>query len=313
MAITLTATAAAPNSSTTLKPTPLKSASSAISKLGFTSIDTTPEFARFGEWGEQISVVRDGAIHSLAYQLATHPRRKELSRDELWRTCAEENRGLFLHYQIARLDEPSFFLPRGEVVFKVIQNPIQLPDNPPQGVMMRHLEAMMAHPLAKFFLLEPVFTSEPYYRLYTPEDLRTEAAGDRRACEQIAWQFGWAHRAGKWTADRGRDLTGMAMRGAAWAIELLATELLPSRRIRPLHADELAALLADDTLTELARRADGHGLDQDAKRLRRAIDELRWRTSIDPVLCFELEEKPGQLWFEAHWYTGMDGRRYVHY
>lgn len=310
MAITLSAVAApaAPGSSTRLK-----TDRSAINKLGFASVETTPGFARFGEWGEQISVVRDGAIHTMAYHLATHPRRKELSRDELWRTCTVENRGLMHHYQIARLDEPSYFLPRGEVVFKVIQNPIQLPDNPPQGVMMRHLEAMMAHPLAKFFLLEPVFTSDPYYRLYTSEDLRTEAAGDQRVCEQIAWQLGWAHRAGKWTTERAEQLAAMAMRGAAWAIELLATELLPARRAHPLHADELAAMLADDTLSELARRADQHGLEHDAKRLRRAIEELRWRTSIDPVLCFELEDRPGELWFEAHWYTGMDGRRYVHY
>ncbi|MCO6046193.1 hypothetical protein NG895_20035 [Aeoliella sp. ICT_H6.2] len=310
MAITLSAVAAPATNDASAR---LKANRPAINKLGFANIETTPEFARFGEWGEQLSVVRDGAIHSMAYQLATHPRRKELSRDALWRACAEQNRASFQQYQIVRLDEPSFFLPRGEVVFKVIHNPIQLPDNPPQGVMMRHLEAMMAHPLAKFYLLEPVFTSEPYYRLYSSEDLRTEATGDQRICEQIAWRLGWAHRGGKWTAERVRELAGLAMRGAAWAIELLATEITPSRIDHPQHADELAALLADDTLNELARRAEQQGLERDAKRLRRAIEELRWRTSIDPVLCFELEERPGELWFEAHWYTGMDGRRYVHY
>ncbi len=275
---------------------------------------TTSDFERFGEWGERISVVRDGAIHSMAYWLATHPQRREFAGEQLWQQCLEENRSLVREYQLVRLDAPSYFLPAGEVVFKVTENPIQLPDNPPQGVMMRHLEAMMAHPVAKFYLLEPVFTSEPYFRLYTPGDLRNEAAGDRRVSEQIARQFGWAHRAANWTRARGRELAGVAVRAAAWTVEQLAREIVPSRpAVRHLQADDLAAILADETLVELARRADRHGLDQDARRLRRAIDELRWRVSIDPVLCFELDDRPGELWFEAHWFTGADGRRYVHY
>lgn len=35
--------------------------------------------------------------------------------------------------------------------------------------------------------------------------------------------------------------------------------------------------------------------------------------AFDPILCFELPEEPGKLWFEAHWYEGADGRTYVHY
>ena len=275
---------------------------------------TAPEFARFGQWGERVSVVRDGAIHAMAYWLATHPDRREMPAARLWRDCLSANRELVREFCIVRLDAPSYFLPAGEVVFKVTENPIQLPDNPPQGVLMRHVEALMAHPLAKFYLLEPVFTSEPYFRLYTPEELREEAAGDRRVSEQIARHFGWAHRAADWTRARGRDLAGIAMRAAAWTIEQLSRDVIPGSEphVHP-HADELAALLADDTLVELARRADRHGLDRDARRLRRAIEELRWRMSIDPVLCFELEDRPGELWFEAHWFTGANGKRYVHY
>jgi hypothetical protein len=280
----------------------------------FPRTSATPEFERFGEWGERLSVVRDGSIPAMARWLATHPERRERWGEALWQECLASNRRLVREYAIVRLDAPSYFLPAGEVVFKVTENPIQLPDNPPQGVMMRHLEAMTAQPLAKFYLLEPVFTSEPYFRLYTADDLRTEAAGDWRESQQIARQFGWAHRAADWTRARGRELAGVALRAAARTVELLATEIIPPRRpAEHAHASELAALLADETLMELARRADRHGLDHDARRLRRAIDELRWRTSIDPVLCFELEDRPGELWFEAHWFTGGDGRRYVHY
>lgn len=275
--------------------------------------NAAPEFARFGAWGESISVVRDGAIQALARDLANHPRRLEWTDGRLWSDCVEANHGLMRDYRIVTLDAPSYFLPSGEVVFKVVENPIQLPDNPPQGVSMRHLEAMMAYPLAKFFLLEPVFTNDPYLRLYTPQELRDEAAGDRRASEQIARHFGWAFRTAKWTKARASDLAAISLRGAAWTVERMAEAIGPLQQSAVLHADELSALLADDTMTELARRAERSGLDKDARRLRRAIEELRWRTSIDPVLCFELSERPGELWFEAHWFTGMDGKRYVHY
>ena len=34
---------------------------------------------------------------------------------------------------------------------------------------------------------------------------------------------------------------------------------------------------------------------------------------IDLVLAFELPDRPGELWFEAHWFIGRDARTYVHY
>ncbi|MGI9457615.1 MAG: hypothetical protein ACR2NU_13710, partial [Aeoliella sp.] len=177
------------------------------------------------------------------------------------------------------------------------------------------LEAMNAFPLAQFYLLEPVFTLEPYLGLYTAADLREEAQGDRRVAEQIARQFGWAHRLADWSQARAQELYGVAIRAAAWTIELLATEIVPSRHVhpRPHVRGDLAGLLANDTLVELTRRAESGGSIKDMRRLRRAIEELQWRTTIDPVLCFELPDQPGALWFESHWFVGADGRRYVHY
>jgi len=223
----------------------------------------------------------------------------------------------FRDYQIVKLDAPSFFLPAGEVVFTVTENPMQLPDNPPQGVMMRHLEAMNAHPLAKFYLLEPVFTSEPYFRLYTADDLRQEAEGDRQAVEKIVRHFGWSYRMADWCRARSRELAGAAMRATATVLEGLAKQFVPRSRAT-LSRSDLARLLrdgeqTDDIVSRWARSSEARSLDDDRRRLQRAIDELRWRASIDPVLCFELPDQPGQLWFESHWFTGADGRRYVHY
>lgn len=275
------------------------------------------QFERFGAWGDRISVVRDGAVREVARHQATADNRSSTDSETLWQACQTELPLAFRDYQIVVLDAPSFFLPAGEVVFKVTENPMQLPDNPPQGVMMRHLEAMNAHPLAKFYLLEPVFTSEPYFRLYTADDLREEAAGDRQVVGQMVRHFGWWYRTVERCKTASRRLASLAMRSMAAFAESLAKQFVPRSRAT-LSRSELARLLRDgeqtgEILSTWARSSETRTLDDDRRRLQRAIDELRWRASIDPVLCFELPERPGELWFESHWFTGADGRRYVHY
>lgn len=277
----------------------------------------TPQFARFGEWGDEVAVVRDGAIGEVARQMATHAKRLSLSSNGLWGECQQALPFSFRTYQVVRLDAPSFFLPAGEVVFTVTKDPMQLPDNPPQGVMMRHLEAMNAHPLARFYLLEPVFVSQPSFRLYSADDLREEANGDRQEAEQVAKLFGWAFRCSAWVRNRTHDAAAIAVRFSAWVVEVLSKKL---KRLGPrrLSQHDLERLLqgehdADDLLERWVRDSRPSSLEDDRRRLRRAIDELRWRASIDPVLCFELPDRPGELWFESHWFTGADGKRYVHY
>lgn len=231
-----------------------------------------PEFQRFGIWGPQISVARDGSIGRLARWMATAPGRNT-PEEELWQRCISENPGDFRHYRIVRLDTPSYFLPRGEVVFTVVSNPSQLPENPPQGVYLRHLEAMTAYPTAQFYLLQPVFTTEPSFRLYTAGDLRTEAEGDRQQVLRRARHFGWVYRTAHWTEQRRQELCQLAKE---W-MERIETSV-----IEPIVRSRYSA-------------------------------DLQRRFEYDPVLCFELPEKPGELWFESHWFEGSDGRMYVHF
>jgi hypothetical protein len=69
------------------------------------------------------------------------------------------------------------------------------------------------------------------------------------------------------------------------------------------------------------RRNFGHRLEPaesldlvfERRRLEFALAELRRRIAVDPVLAFELPDRPGELWFEAHWFIGRDARTYVHY
>ncbi len=272
----------------------------------------TPDFARFGTWGPEIRVVRDGAIGKCARWIATSGL-WHLDPQSRWQQCQEANPHWFRTYRVARLDAPSFFLPAGEVVFRVEVNPAQIPEAPPEGVLMRHVEALMAFPRATTFLLQPVFVNDPVPRLYSAGDLRQEALGDQREALRIARQWGWAFRAAAWGRRKGRQgvehAKRVALRMATRLLESLASDVaaqLPSRR----EIDPALFWATHRTLTRLHQRAEENGWEADVARFREALGRL---TEIDPVLCFELPERPGELWFESHWFEGIDGRRYVHY
>lgn len=110
----------------------------------------TEPFARFGQWSAPISIARDGTIPRLARWLALH---QNTAADEaaLWTECRAANPECFRTYRVVALDQPSFFLPAGEVAFEMFENPTQIPDRPPQGVMMRHMEALDAFAAATFY------------------------------------------------------------------------------------------------------------------------------------------------------------------
>lgn len=270
-------------------------------------------FDRLGEWVERVSVARDGSIHRLARWMALQPNaHKRLaaadSATNLWRACEEANPDCFKKYRVLRMDRPSYFLPAGEVVFSVLENPTQIPDHPPTGVMLRHLEAMKAYPLAKFFFLRPVFAVDDAVRLLPPAELREEAAGDLRVARQIARMYGWTHRAEHWARRQAQRAGRAVLNTAGRAVDAVVSRFSPAA-----IPGGTVSVLAGRTLIGLAETAEAEGRLQDAIRYRASAAELRRRQDIDPILCFELPERPGELWFEAHWFDGADGRLYVHY
>jgi hypothetical protein len=269
----------------------------------------TPEFQRFGTWGEEVSVVRDGAILKLARWLALHGD-SNLSDRALWLECQRANPLLFRTYRIVRLDTPSFFLPRGEVVFRVVVDPTQIPENPPEGVLMRHVEALEAFPQATTFLLQPVFVSGSSVGLYSPADLRWEAQGDRREVMWLAQRLGWAFRALAYSHRQAKRAGQATLAAAGRMVEGVAARLRTVRPPRRIELDTASYWIARRTLTSLSEQALEQGRDREAMRFREMIGRL---SEIDPVLCFEIPERPGELWFESHWFEGIDGRRYVHY
>ena len=274
----------------------------------------TTTFKRFGEWADRIQVARDGSIHRLARWMSLQPASASQlfsgNGTPIWRQCRDANPSCFKEYRTVRLDRPSYFLPAGEVAFSVMENPVQIPDNPPQGVLMRHIEAMDAYPLAKFYFIRPVFNAEASFDLQSPAELRAEAAGDERVALQIARRFGWVHRSERWASQQAARAGRAAVDFAGHCVDKLMALLLANDNE---WIDPVAAATRQGSLARLANEAEADGRPDDAQRFRATIAELRRRMDIDPVLCFELPDKPGQLWFEAHWFDGVDGRRYVHY
>jgi hypothetical protein len=277
-------------------------------------VDARP-FKRLGAWGDTVSVARDGTLFRAACWLALH-RREAPSYEQLWTRCQQANPQWFTSFRTLQLDEPSFFLPAGDCVFQVITNPTQIPDQPPRGVLLRHWEAMLAAPHATFYFLRPVFTFDPEFRLYTAEDLRTEADGDRDEAIFAARLYGGPIRAMAWVRDCANDAACLAVRGATLAVRgaaiLTGAPIRRRERSREL-ADLYFRLHGRHGIDELIARTSGSDFDAEMVEFRRALRDLRARLPLDPILCFELPERPGELWFESHWFQGQDGKLYVAY
>ena len=64
---------------------------------------------------------------------------------------------------------------------------------------------------------------------------------------------------------------------------------------------------------EFVRRARMHGVDAPTNELTQVYREIQELRNWDPILCFELNNRPGDLWLEAHWFESQDGKSYVHY
>jgi hypothetical protein len=272
----------------------------------------TQPFERFGCWAPSITVARDGTIGRLSRWIALQRNASNTpTTEKLWQRCQDANPECFRTYRVVKLDRPSYFLPAGDVVFEALENPTQIPEQPPTGVMLRHMEAMDTFPSATFYFLRPVFVAEPTFQLCTADELRREAYFDRLDAMRRARYFGWAFRTQAWLAAKRDAAAVLALRVLTRTVEALTWDLptLPVRdpiKPRTPHPLRHQYTYRPDPTRSL-------GLIAERRRLEFALTELRRRMAVDPVLAFELADRPGELWFEAHWFIGRDARTYVHY
>ena len=109
--------------------------------------------------------------------------------------------------------------------------------------------------------------------------------------------FGWSFRGANWYRHRLRDAARLALICGTSMVRQLNRGLNRLQRHRPRFLPTISTS-SDPTATE-----DFH----------RSLMELRNHWAIDPVLCFERQSHPGVLWIEAHWYIGIDGKKYIHF
>jgi hypothetical protein len=103
----------------------------------------------------------------------------------------------------------------------------------------------------------------------------------------------------------------VALRTATRFVEALAWDLMPPPDDREI--DPATGRLLRKRLEDRLARTNSRGFAVESLRLELAVEELRRRITADPVLAFEVPSRPGELWFESHWYVGRDGRTYVHF
>lgn len=61
------------------------------------------------------------------------------------------------------------------------------------------------------------------------------------------------------------------------------------------------------------RLAQEQGVTASAAELRVVYQEIQELRRWDPITCFEVRNRPGDLWLEAHWFENPDGKHFVHY
>ena len=264
--------------------------------LGANEIVGSRPFQVFGQWRPPLRVARQRTDFEIAAWLSIHEHKTKNPR-EAWRRCEAAKQECFAEYQIVKLRRPSYFLPAAEVAFEVITNPTVIPDDPPRGVMMRHMEAMEKCPAATFYFLRPVFMNDRQVSLCLADILREEANDDRDYAMFLTRLFGWSFRGANCCRHRVRDASRLALICGTSMVRQL------NRGFDRLQRDRQRFLPAISTSSDPTATED----------FRRSLAELRNHLVIDPVLCFERPSHPGVLWFEAHWYIGIDGKTYIHF
>ena len=152
-------------------------------------------------------------------------------------------------------------------------------------------------PEATFYFLRPMFMADGSGELCLGDSLRWDEKEDREYAIFLARLYGWYFR-------RREQCRQAARIAAACALEVATTWIRRASR----NADR-----RDMPMPTAVFESDTDRLKKAAAEFQATLSELERHVAIDPILCFELPQSPGKLWFEAHWYLGCDDRLYVHY
>ena len=260
-------------------------------------------FGAFGSWSSGDIYLSGAKNH---WQLARWMALNEVLSpdvDELWRLCIEANRRGFKRYRAMNLFDKSLNLRAGNVIFEYIEEPTQIPDNPPTVVIRRMLKAILAHRDSKLYCLEPVFkvADDEHPTLAVLPEIRLQAEQEQatvlglyRRYRRMIQSWNWM----LWKAGQAQESLG------AWLERKSVKRELAVIRRRGAHAlvgyaYEVEVLRRK----ELSDRAERLGLKEVARSLTASIENLR---KIDPILSFTLPDHPNLHRFIGHWFWSVD-------
>jgi hypothetical protein len=119
--------------------------------------ETPDEFSIFGRWeGPPVHIAGNEGRRQLAQWLAFNES-PELTDEQLWARCAEENPASFSTLRAMELFDASLDLPKGTVVFSSIEASQHIKDDPPGEILDRLAAVQHRHPTAKIWVHEPVY------------------------------------------------------------------------------------------------------------------------------------------------------------
>ena len=265
-------------------------------------INTTEvnQLEEFGEWGTPNRwKLPNGAFRTaIARWLALHGAGSTIS-DADWQRCQAALPGAFKEYRTLRLFARSFFLPPGEAVFEVLENPIAFPEAPPDQILRNFLRGISLYPSAPFFYFEPVVkiegrTMTPLLRPGLEAEIRTEQSAVQQLLNDRGWRFRAEHqaqRAAKVVGDLSLTAISVLLSGGITAARALFTS---TERLRlEMKALEPSTLQTEAELRELL-------LDAERLNMQRAAETFASRLrKFDPIITFEVD---GVHRLAGHWF-----------
>ncbi len=153
------------------------------------------EFGAFGKMSDEILFEpKSDCAGAIVHWLAMNAR--DESREALERRCSAEMPSWFKPWRSINLFDHSLRLPRGRVVMHVVQEPVNVPGNPPAAVMERWVQSINRHPEAVGYYMEPVFErpEDAGARPLTPDQLAVTISAQWDSIWQSVRKFGWALR-----------------------------------------------------------------------------------------------------------------------
>jgi hypothetical protein len=313
------------------------------------------EISPFGLQGLQrgpLRLLKSDCIHRLAVTLALQATRQQISEEDYVAEVVQRHHDWWDEYRVVHLIEKSLWI-RGQsdLVMTLIQNPSQIPDDPPPAITKILSRAYTVHPEANVWYGVPLFgeerTEDGLPIPLTAVEVRAEARRRIEAAQQEALRWGWAYRAAfraaqlpavcvqsisgrisqakSYCVQHYRQARADARRRAKAAIQAQLQECRTGRSWTtiPAHTTSLgwtaaktleAFFLAQSLVGYTAPAAGTAAVPLLVSQIVPMFLVPITIVAADPFLFIELPEEPGKLRHLGHWYwqEQADGRKKLH-